>query len=365
MKIAYLTTVPLPSRRAAGVQIMAMCEAMVSLGHEVTIYTPRSAEAEAGPVLERYGIEAPVKVRRYPLTRVRWRGHDLADFYPGWAARLRGVDLLYARCHAMRPLHATLRHRIPTVFEVHFGHDERWCDEILTASHVRRIVFQSRAVQAIYDARPGFRSDIGVVLPNGARLPAAVPPHKWPEPGEFHVGYIGHLYKGKGMDTVAALARRCPWARFHVIGGRDEEVAAWRKRTQDLPNLEMHGYIEPVNLDAYRRSFDAVLAPYGTVVEGYGRGGPNLAPTMSPLKVIEAMASGVPLVASRMSIIEELVQGGETAFLAAPDDLDAWQAALVTIRDQPRQAAEIARRARDRFLEAHTWESRARRAIAD
>jgi len=364
MKIAYLTTVPLPSRRAAAVQIMAMCEAMVRLGHEVTIYTPRSREAEQGPVLERYGLDCEIDVRTYPLTGVRWRGHKLGDFYPGWAARLRGVDLLYARCHAIRPLHATLRHRIPSVFEVHFGHDERWCNEILTAEHVRRIVFQSRAVQSIYDARPDFRSEIGVVLPNGARAPTADPVHAWPDPDGFHVGYIGHLYQGKGMETIAALAPRCPWARFHVIGGRDEDVAAWRERTREIPNLQLHGYIAPAQLDPYRVSFGAILAPYGETVEGYGPGGPDLATTMSPLKVIEAMASGVPLVASKMAIIEELVTDRQTAFLAPPEDIDAWARALEHIRDDREDAKRVAFNARARFREAHTWESRAKQALA-
>lgn len=72
--------------------------------------------------------------------------------------------------------------------------------------------------------------------------------------------------------------------------------------------------------------YDLLLMP--SLWEGFG------------LVLLEAMAQGLPIVASRVSAIPEVVTDGETGLLVPPRDVDALAAALNTLlRDTDRRAA--------------------------
>ena len=71
-------------------------------------------------------------------------------------------------------------------------------------------------------------------------------------------------------------------------------------------------------------------------VEGYG------------LTLLEAMASGAALVATRAGAAEQVVREGETGFLVAPGDADALADAIETLMRDPARAAEMGRKGRER-----------------
>jgi hypothetical protein len=55
-------------------------------------------------------------------------------------------------------------------------------------------------------------------VPNEARGEGLVPG------SGLSFGYVGQLYAGKGLEIIADLAERCPWADFHIVGGRNPEL---------------------------------------------------------------------------------------------------------------------------------------------
>jgi glycosyltransferase involved in cell wall biosynthesis len=118
------------------------------------------------------------------------------------------------------------------------------------------------------------------------------------------------LGEGPERPALEALARECG-VKVHLLG-RVPNVAAWLRRATLL--------VHPVRW------------------EGFG------------LAVLEAMVAGVPVVASRVSSLPELVADGETGVLVAPDDPDVLAEAIdrVLASPEPFRAAG-ARRARERF----------------
>jgi glycosyltransferase involved in cell wall biosynthesis len=80
----------------------------------------------------------------------------------------------------------------------------------------------------------------------------------------------------------------------------------------------------------------------------------------SPLKIFEAMAAGIPVVASDLPAIREVIRDGESGILVAPGDPAALAEGLGRVLADPALAEAIAGRARE-DVAACSWDRRAER----
>lgn len=136
----------------------------------------------------------------------------------------------------------------------------------------------------------------------------------------------------KGIFRVLALAVSLPEYRFCVVGGARTQVRRNRQALsclKRLPNVQVTGYL--ARLDAVYRRTKVLLAPSLTE-ESFGRA------------AWEALASGIPVVASRTGYLPELVGSGGA--LLDPDDGPGWRAALVRLMEDERVYRTASVRAR-------------------
>jgi glycogen(starch) synthase len=169
---------------------------------------------------------------------------------------------------------------------------------------------------------------------------------------------VGRLegYKGFG-DVLAALARLqrrsaipARWAWVVAGDGPDRRALAQRAQA-DLPG---HAHflrgVESATLHAlYARADVFVHAPR---YEG------------SSLVTLEAMAHGLPVVATRTGGIPDKVRDGETGRLVAPGDVDGLAAALSDLAADPSRRQEMGRRGRERAEADFAWERIIERVLA-
>jgi glycosyltransferase involved in cell wall biosynthesis len=189
------------------------------------------------------------------------------------------------------------------------------------------------------------------------------PPGPWPgRPGAPRIGYVGHLYPGKGMEMVAALAALLPGCDFHAVGGMERDLALWRGRCAGLANLHLHGFVPHNQVSAHLARFDLLLAPPAERVSSAA--GREIGRWMSPLKVFEYMAAGKPILASDIPALREILRHGDTALLLPPGEPETWAAAARELLRDPARAAALGARARAAFLSEHTWDARAARILA-
>jgi glycosyltransferase involved in cell wall biosynthesis len=128
------------------------------------------------------------------------------------------------------------------------------------------------------------------------------------------IGFVGRLVLEKGLDTVAAavaeLKRRGVPHRLVVVGDGPA-----RERFEALaPDAIFTGFLDGTNLARAYASMDMLLNPSTT--ETFG----NIN--------LEAMASGIPVVAARASGNECLVTDGDTGALVTPGDITGYADAL-------------------------------------
>jgi glycosyltransferase involved in cell wall biosynthesis len=82
------------------------------------------------------------------------------------------------------------------------------------------------------------------------------------------------------------------------------------------------------------------------------------------LSVLEAMASGTPVVCSRLGGLPEIVADGETGYLVEPGDVDGLRDRLEAVLRDPERADRMGRAARESVVERFTWSACAARCLA-
>lgn len=174
-------------------------------------------------------------------------------------------------------------------------------------------------------------------------------------------GYFGHLYAGRGMEVIEAMADARPDVLFLVFGGNERDVTV-RRRANARSNLHYMGHVPYPTAQNAMRSMDVLLMPYQKSVS-IGVAGHDTAQWMSPLKMFEYMASGVPLVSSDLPVLREVLEDGRNALLVSPTDPQAWVAAVDRLAGSPSLASHLGTNAHDDYRRFYTWTARAHRLM--
>ena len=226
-----------------------------------------------------------------------------------------------------------------------FGHQLRRIDALVPISR--------RALDAVRAYLP-IRARI---IPSGVDLDRFRPglePLPAPGPGP-RILFLGRLDRRKGVDVairaLAAVRRRLPGAVMTVVGSGPEEGRARRL----VAGLGLAGAVTFTG----RAGWDE-LPRYYTGCDVYCA--PTLGGETLGIVLLEAMAAGAPVVASRIPGYDETVRDGTDGLLAPPGDPDALAAAIARVlTDEPlrrRLRASGLARARD-----YAWPEIGRRTL--
>jgi glycosyltransferase involved in cell wall biosynthesis len=186
-----------------------------------------------------------------------------------------------------------------------------------------------------------------------------------PEVHRDGVLFVGRLTPHKGVDRL--LQALPDDARLTVAGtgGHDRTLPArdypvLLRRLAGGRDVTFAGAVPDADLPALHRAA-AVFALPTVRTDCYGRSFPIA--ELLGLSVLEAMASGTPVVASRLDGLPEVVVDGETGFLVTPGDTGELHDRLAQLLGDPALAARMGRRAREVVLERFTWDACARRCV--
>jgi glycosyltransferase involved in cell wall biosynthesis len=170
------------------------------------------------------------------------------------------------------------------------------------------------------------------------------------------VVYTGGLMGWKGVDLLIDAARVLPDVSFVIAGGMEQDVLRLRKYARRVWNVRFDGFQPPDRIPLYLAAADVGVVP--------NRSRPAIsAKYTSPLKVFESMAMGLPLVASDLPSLREILVGEEHAVFVAPDDPAALAEGIGRLfgDEALREAMRAHGIARAPEL---TWDARAERILA-
>jgi glycosyltransferase involved in cell wall biosynthesis len=245
-----------------------------------------------------------------------------ADLYGGLAARLRGTRLVSTK-HNDDPF------RLGPFRFIERGL-ARFADRIVTitdalrAFTIEQVGVPEAKVETIHyglDHLPAaWGANPPVDVPADARVVLAV----------------ARLTMQKGVDVAVRALSALPPDTVLVVLGEGPERAALEQLAADLGVVDRVFLLGRVpDVAAWLQRAAAFVHPARW--EGFG------------LAVLEAMLAGLPVVASNVSSLPELVVEGETGFLVPPDDAAALAAAVGRALTMPQLGAAARERARGEF----------------
>ena len=201
--------------------------------------------------------------------------------------------------------------------------------------HLHRAIAVSPSVASSLAACGLSRAKIQVI-PNGVDLTRFVPvlPAAREEArlslgvleSDFVIAAAARLSPEKGIDTLLAAAGQRKTAIFLIAGCGPEQTTLMRSCP---PNVRLLGRVRDVR--SLLAAADVFAVP--SRLEGQG------------IAALEAMASGVPLVASSVGGLADMLTDGKTALLVPPNDPEAFAAALGRLQSDPRLCRQLAQNA--------------------
>lgn len=191
------------------------------------------------------------------------------------------------------------------------------------------------------------------VVPNGVDTRRFTPVKVRTRPPTFTVGFVGTLKPWHGTsDLVQAfdvLHRRDPTYRLLVVGDGPErprlEALVERLRLTDA--VELTGAAEPEDVPALLARMDVAVAPYPPEDDFY----------FSPLKIYEYLAAGLPVVASDLGALADLLTSTRPPIgvLYPAGSVADLATAVIRLRDDPASRADLGRRGRRAAIDEHDW----------
>jgi glycosyltransferase involved in cell wall biosynthesis len=160
---------------------------------------------------------------------------------------------------------------------------------------------------------------------------------------------VGRLYARKGLftliESMPAIVKRFPRAKFIISGkGQSDEMAKLNAHAQRLGvkgNIVFTGYTPDKELPKLYQAADVFA--FSTFYEHH------------PFAVLEALATGLPVVTTTVGGITETIQSGKNGILVQPFSSKQFSEAILHILNNPSKAIEMGTKARQTVEQQLDW----------
>ncbi|WP_278444600.1 glycosyltransferase [Stutzerimonas kunmingensis] len=367
MKIIYISNSIIPSRFANSIHVMKMCQAFADNGHDVTLLAPdckHRYETGVDDVFEYYGVRKNFIIKKLPSPNIRGNSWVYTFFIWLFLLKNRDTGLVYGRF--LNGCFVASKMNIPVVFESHvpdFGKKGlvgKLFSSLVSSKQLKFVTVISNALKNMY-LRENILPDGRVVVAhdgadavqcfsNKARLKGSKDALK--------VGYVGHLYKGKGVEVIEGLV---PYLdkniELHVIGGMRSDIEKWQRKISS-EQVFFYGFVKQEKVSSYINALDVCLLPNQRMVLPHGslNDKDNISDFTSPIKMFDYMAHGKAIIASNLPVLKEVLTE-QNAIFCEPDDYIGWVTAINYFNDKARREQK-GQKALDDFQQ-YTWYRRA------
>ena len=169
--------------------------------------------------------------------------------------------------------------------------------------------------------------------------------------GEPVLGFIGSFYRYEGLrflvEAMPDVRKRLPGARLLLVGGGEEEAVLRELSAHAGDSVILAGQVPHSEIVDYYSVIDIFVCPRRRM---------RLTELVTPLKPLEAMATGCPVLASDVGGLAELIHHGVTGLLFRAESREAFVEAAAELGGSPDLRALLGKRARQAVVDERRWD---------
>ncbi len=178
-------------------------------------------------------------------------------------------------------------------------------------------------------------------------------------PDEMLVGVAGRVHPWKGQDVLIEamplVLRRAPKVRFAIVGDVTPDRLALRESL--VRRAEELGVADRLIWAGYRRDVPQVMAALDVLVV------PSTSPEPFGRTILEAMASGTPVIATAHGGPLDIIEDGKTGLLVPPRDPAALAVAIIQMAEEPEWRKRMGEAGLAEVMEKYTVEKYVERVL--
>ena len=353
--LIYLSNSILFSRKANSIQVIKMCNAL-SKHINVTLYSYKLNNKLS--IDDFYGIKSNFNSIEYFFSTNKF----LKNINP-LLVLIRNLSVkkntiifsrnrigsffgIFLKFNLIYEVHNLPRGKINTIIE----------SLILKSIFTKKVIFISDALREYYlNSNLLIKSQNNSVILHDAADYKKKPKQNKKKP---EIGYVGHLYKGRGIELIIKVAKKFPNLNFHLVGGETEDIERVKKIASK--NIIIHGFKKPSEVGALRDKFGILLMPYKP-----GLSDPNSSVDtsrwMSPLKLFEYMSSASAIISTDLPVLREILN--EQNSILVPYEQKAWEEKINLLVNNEKLRFKLGENAYNDFVCNFTWEIRAEKIL--
>lgn len=367
MRLIYIANARIPTEKAHGIQIMEMCKAFAEHGLNVELVVPKRKNHIKEDPFVYHDIEKTFSLKYLPcLDFIHWGrvGFWIELLSFGWSAVwysfFKKDTLFYTRDELVALCLRLIGKSV--AWEGHTGQRN---------FIVRMLIHLKTTMVVITDALKELYLSFGVdsskilVAPDGADINRFnIPLGKEDARKKLNlpldkkvVLYKGHLYERKGAHTLAEAATylKDKGVICVFIGGTEEDVKSFKIRFGKYENVFILGNRPRNETPIYQKASDLLVIPNSAkddISKLY----------TSPMKLFGYMASGVPIIASDLPSLREIVDDSLVYFFK-PDDGEILSKVIMEALNNYDEAKRKGGRALA-LAESYSWQKRAENILS-
>ena len=171
----------------------------------------------------------------------------------------------------------------------------------LKSKYIERVIFITKPLKQYYKNK----YNKSIILPDGVDIKDFQNKKKIKK-NIKNILYIGSFYKGRGIDLILEISKILKDKCFELVGNR-KNIS--KKNFANLKNVKISNFVKYQFVSKKILKADLLLMPYNPKFVGINseNASSETSKIMSPLKMFEYLASGVPLISSDIKVLKEIL----------------------------------------------------------
>jgi glycosyltransferase involved in cell wall biosynthesis len=367
MFILYPFPEPLPIKKARGVQVVNITQALARQGCQVDLI---HSGTDNQAIYSHYGLKPtngfnPVSITRtFKFVGLQIKSNKIFNKKLSYYIHHldKKPDLIIAR--HLKTAYYLLRHHpdIPLLYDAHeifvasttnpANKNKLIKLESYTLNHATSLTAISEAladdIRQTYDIRKPIH-----IVRTATTVPASMPTKDWSQAGQ-HIIYTGSLYGWKGVDDIIRAAKHLEDdIKIKIIGGEQQQIEALKKELG--PHQDKFVFIPFLPHEKIQEHLSEACIAILPNNPG------SVSQWTSPLKLFEYLANGCAIISTDIPTIREIISESEALFYTSgsPEELAAR---IQEYTAKPEQTKATGKH-NYQLAEKHSWDARAKQIL--